>query len=498
MNAECNVEENSANLKKQLDELNERFNSWKDSAKRGVEKLQKQVIVLSEENDVLLSKNNELVEINSRCRQELESALASQQGLQWKGTPQCSQNDTNFFKSVESMQDFFSSTISEFSAASIKKSDFIITLMSNIIESSDKKVQESAELLVISNANLEKYRRKVDMTLKLASKDQNGIKEEYEKQKVLLEENEKELSDVRNAVKQRDIAINVLEGKLEESIETLQEYQKNYNQFIAREKHAEALENDMKAMESEFLLREESLQSSQQAEIYLIKERYEDEIKSLKLDHEQRLIKAIMESRNSNGSHSVSNQIVSDGAYNDLLEESEKLKKTLEEKKISESKLLKELHTCQQKLSRLEVPVKMRLDPKDESSHTDTSDVDPQILRRMVYNLEKKTSELSEQLWKANHKLLDYREKEESLSSPDRNKYNSISGPSYKVGSCSDSENVDKSRELYLRAILVKMLCAKTDDVKSSLLPVIASIVSLSDNDLVSIYSAHPSWACVH
>jgi hypothetical protein len=46
----------------------------------------------------------------------------------------------------------------------------------------------------------------------------------------------------------------------------------------------------------------------------------------------------------------------------------------------------------------------------------------------------------------------------------------------------------------YMKAILVKLLCSQNTEVKSSLMPVLATLFKMNSEELRAVYTANPSW----
>ena len=99
----------------------------------------------------------------------------------------------------------------------------------------------------------------------------------------------------------------------------------------------------------------------------------------------------------------------------------------------------------------------------------------------------------SEQLWQANQEVLQLRAI--AAASQQQQNQSSLRGASGSSGG--RSSGIDAAQSAYLRAILVKIFCEEDERLKGALMPVLATVVQWSTEELRAIYHANPEWRTV-
>ena len=114
-----------------------------------------------------------------------------------------------------------------------------------------------------------------------------------------------------------------------------------------------------------------------------------------------------------------------------------------------------------------------------------------------VEELQRQLAVKAEQLWEANQELLQLR----ALSARGggfgtRGSASGLGGPGAggRGGAGGGAALADPQQQAYLRSVLVKLFCAQHDAVRGSLLPVVATMLQLTTDDLRQIYHANPEW----
>ena len=517
-------------LRAELESVTARFNDWKTKAKQGVEKQKAQLLKLVEENEVLAHRNAELegeiANLESTVgvidTSELDTRMeAERAALKLESQKRIDKLRASFNRELEAVEAEKQAAVAaalEQQRASVLQtldkerragegtllSDYerlVKKLESNTNELErafrDKASWYTASLEVAKEETIrtlqahlndvtvahEKYRKKVDLTVKLATKDQDSLKGDVAELQEALSRKGGELSETKQAVHQRDLAIEALEGRVEELSTLVEQYEDRYQHTDNYEAQIAALRREMDSMEREFQLRSESVTELQSNEKISLIERYEAELAALAHDHEMELARVLNDcSRYEGGQRRGLKSNGDDAAYMDLVAENEKLKVSLraQEDTINANALV--IRDLKAKLARFDIPTPTARDGR-ASRHMDTSNADPQILRRHVYDLEEQLLSISDQLWKANQQVHDLKAE---LSS----KKSTTEGGSHKD---SDS-NANGAQQTYMKAILLKLLCSQNTEVKSGLMPVLATLFKLSSEELRAVYCANPSW----
>jgi hypothetical protein len=104
----------------------------------------------------------------------------------------------------------------------------------------------------------------------------------------------------------------------------------------------------------------------------------------------------------------------------------------------------------------------------------------------------------SEQLWEANQQVLQLRTllKSQAAQKSAAARSGSLTSSGTALGvvnpNASDEEKAQQSR--YTRAVLINFFAAKNDDVRAGLVPVLATLLQLSTDELRAIYKSNPDW----
>eukprot|EP00742_Colponemidia_sp_Colp-10_P021367 GILJ01025046.1.p1 GENE.GILJ01025046.1~~GILJ01025046.1.p1 ORF type:complete len:392 (-),score=74.81 GILJ01025046.1:5-1045(-) len=334
-----------------------------------------------------------------------------------------------------------------------------------------------------ATSNLERHKRNVERTMKLATRDQSDSKVEVDALRAAAKTLEEEVATERNAVKQRDIAIATLEAQVEELTSSLQRFEAEEVTNANQGQHIGDLKQRLNELEREFSERELIIHDTHRDEIDRLLRRHDEEIASSRQFHEEH---NTAQPYAMVGSGFIGGGIgsgESDEAYNALLSENSTLKHEIDEARIAKEELRSELVSAKEKLSRFEVPPAPRsgtyVTSHNGRGHIDSSQMEPQLMRRKIYDLENQLTTATEQILNVNQELFEFK-----ATAREREVQGHSNSP----------VSVDNQQQMYTKAILVKMLCAKSDEVRSSLLPFISSLVKLSNEELKAIYTANPNW----
>ena len=322
--------------------------------------------------------------------------------------------------------------------------------------------------LAESAAQFDKYKKRAEQTLRLSSKDHQGMLEESSKVKEALEQALVQLGEAREAVNQRNIAIAVLEKQLDDMNVVVDSLHAQLEQFQGRgsgvdgAKGAHSIsESEVEKVRQEFGEREAIIFEQHRDEILRLTTAHELEMTAVRQEEEEKLAAALSARSRDTRSSAASR----DNAYDALLTEHDKIK-------LSAASLAEENRLLREQVAKLQ--------PRGDSGAAPLSNATPAQLQSRVHELERHVAHLSDQLWTANHNALEAKSAASAKDAPQ-------SGPQARV-------KPDAQQQSYFRSVLVKMLCARTDDVRSSLMPVLTTIAQLEANDLRVIYSANPGW----
>lgn len=316
-------------------------------------------------------------------------------------------------------------------------------------------VEDLQSQLVAMSSQFDKYKKRSEQTIKLSAKDLETLRAEQENLSRALHDAKGALSESQLAVAQRDIAIATLERQVEELSSVAQQLQDRIAAF-----EDTAAPNPVKSLGSstkEWEAHEADIREHYAREMSEMAAQHESEIERLREElgcaNAHRLLPRTDGCRAAGGED--------DEAYRVLLAELDTTRKSCEwlraEKQRLENQVaaINSTQQCQRGASG---------NGGAEASH--------------VRELERQLKAQAEQLWAVNEQLLELR----------------ASGTSPKNGSVSGTQQQGE----YLRSVLVKLLCARSDDVRAGLVPVLATILQLHDADLKAIYTSNPTWATRH
>lgn len=428
-------------LREELLKAQQKLAEWKEKAKRGVDQLREQLVELSDQHSKTKSERDAL-----RAQAHV-AALSSE----------CMQR-------IPMFQPAFVETLFE---ATIARSS-VFTESSIRVCTAPAGQQQSYQELQSAH---EKYRRRAEQSIKLSSKQQEAMSAENK-------ELQKQLDDTLKEMEQRDQKTAEMRESLEKQLDTalyaidtlrsdladrnLQAQQRaadsNDRQWVS----VDEAKAEIESMHQQFVDREEELRRHHVEEIERLHHTHEEAISLLEDELNEALTRS---THNNNVSSPHLSTIRNDGeffatdeAYASLLIERDALKTALAER---ESKIVH--------LERRSVPRASSCDGETTTlvaspSHSSTD---------RIATLEQQVKSLSEQLWVANNAILETKAKRASE----------------KGGKSGEGQQMS-----YLKSIVVKLLCEKGDDVRSNLVPVLATLLFLDAEDLRAIYTANPTW----
>ena len=339
---------------------------------------------------------------------------------------------------------------------------------------------------------LERHKRNMERTMKLASRDQDGAKAEAEGLKETLRGMEEAIAREQNSVKQRDLAIAALEQRLEEAAGSLERFEAD-NFTTANQGHYIAeLEQRIGDMEREFSDREAIVQDQHRDEVDRMLARHEEDMAALRASLEDHIRDAERDPCGGYGyggygapSAAAAALGADDGAYNELLDENSRLRAEATAASEARADLQAQLLAARERLSRLEAPAAGSSGAGGaHGGHSDTSQMDAPFMRRKIFDLERQLATLGEQLLASNQQLMEHK-----AAARERQAMQSGGGDGSGSGGLPAQQ-----QQAYTRAVLVKMLCAKSEDVRGSLLPVVSTLVKFTNEELKAIYAANPNW----
>eukprot|EP00658_Telonema_sp_P-2_P027767 TRINITY_DN21388_c0_g1_i1.p1 TRINITY_DN21388_c0_g1~~TRINITY_DN21388_c0_g1_i1.p1 ORF type:complete len:202 (+),score=50.08 TRINITY_DN21388_c0_g1_i1:102-707(+) len=170
-----------------------------------------------------------------------------------------------------------------------------------------------------------------------------------------------------------------------------------------------------------------------------------------------------------------------DDAYINLVRENDQIKVTLRSLEDTNNVNTVTIRDLRAKLSRYDVPTSSRGGDGAATRHMDTTGMEPQIMRRQIYDLEEQLLSISEQLWRANQQMHDM--KADAAKKPIKEKT-----------TANEDAAGNFQQNAYMKAILLKLLCSQNTEVKSSLMPVLATLFKMNSEELRAVYTANPSW----
>ncbi|CUI15605.1 Hypothetical protein, putative [Bodo saltans] len=460
------VDEVSA-LKAEVEKSQEKLAEWKAKAKKGVDQLREQLL---EASDQL-----------SRVRSERDSLRAQIVQL---GEPSSIATSSATMSSAscalldQAHRVFSASAETLFHGVSLQQNAFVDavrTLRQEQQNGSSQQQQSQQDL----QAAFDKYRRRAEQSIKLSSKQQETLAAEN---KDLQKELEHALQELNHHHQQAAEVRTSLEKQLDTAlyaIDTLRSEQADRNrqdqQRVADENDRKWISVDEAKAEIElvhghFVEREEELRQRHTEEIQRLHHAHEEAIAML----EEELATAREESpllasssRREVELAGSDGLFASDEAYGSLLQERDLLKAKIQEREARIQQLEKNLD------KNTAAANSTTQDRCTTSLSPASSSFSPASAKQRISELELQVSTLSEQLWVANNVILENKAKRSTD----------------KTGKSTEGQ-----QSSYLKSIVVKLLCEKSDAVRSNLVPVLATLLVLDPEDLRSIYTANPAW----
>lgn len=444
--------EDVAILKAELEKAQAKLSEWKTKAKIGVDQLREQLVEISEQ----LSRTK-------AEREVLRARLAQAEGV--GGSQSLPSTDM-----IEKLRAFHSNIIDVMLLTTAAQEDALAQALRSLHVSSGNQLQEL-------QAAHEKFRRRAEQSVKLSSKQQETLAaENKELQRGLegalqeLEQRSRQAADDRASLeKQLDTALYAIDTlRSEQADRNRQEQQRAADESDRKWVSVDEAKAEIELVHQHFVEREEQLRQRHTEDIQRLHHSHEEAIRML----EDELSAVQMDGSSGYDASSAYRDKIeafaSDEAYASLLQERDALKLVVRDRDERILQLEKNSSKCTATSS------------NDECSNVASptaagSSVSIAATRQRVIELEQQISALSEQLWVANNVILENKAKRNSD----------------KVGSGKSSEGQQSS---YLKSIVVKLLCEKSDAVQANLVPVLATLLFLEPEDLRSIYTANPSW----
>lgn len=428
-------------LRCELAKANEKLNEWKAKTKVGVDRLREQVSNLTHELETSKATCNQL-------RQQLASGCAVRDDLQFP------------------------------TAATNAAFDALHGLLWDVLTAHEE-VVVAAVTGVARRSNeekvtLEKYKRRAEQSLKLSSNQQDTLASEVKELRAALDQMVEEIKARDRSIEQRNLAVAALEKQLDAAMFTVEglraeaadrqlalncdgvsrsqmvpmqevqaEIERIHKDFGEREEllhhqHREECERLVRTHEADMCALEDEMRNALQTELLRLQQQHDEEKKRSLSSAED------------------------DEAYVSLMNEKNELVAKLRERDAIVQALEKKLAVA--------TPAVTHSNAASGGPASGSGVAAPSRLRE----LEQQVAALSEQLWAANNALLETKSQKRSDGG----------------GRHGGSQQVSA----YLRSIMVKLLCERSDDVRANLIPVLTTLLQLEADDLRLIYTANPGW----
>jgi hypothetical protein len=456
------VDEVSA-LKLELEKSQEKLAEWKVKAKRGVDQLREQ---LMETSDQLTRVKGERDSFRMRLAQLEEIST---------GTPiPIGLANSTTLPSIEQVYAACSASVDAMFTSFALRGDAFVHAVQTISHEQSVGSASQQQSLQELQAAYDKYRRRAEQSIKLSSKQQETlVAENKDLQKELdnalqeLNESHRHAAEVKESLeKQLDTALYAIDTlRSEQADRNRQDQQRAADESDRKWISVDEAKAEIELVHSHFVEREEELRQRHIEEIQRLHHSHDEAIRMLEDELSATQDGApLLSSSSKPNDGCTTGQYASDEAYSSLLKERDALKATVRDRDAR----IQQLESHHDKNTN--TVVQDRLSPTSTSAFSPTSIASA---KQRIVDLEQQVSALSEQLWAANNVILENKAKRSTDKS----------------GKSSEGQ-----QSSYLKSIVVKLLCEKTDTVRSNLVPVLATLLFLEPEDLRSIYTANPTW----
>lgn len=449
-------------LREELRITNDRFASWKVRAKEGVDILRQRVLDLTQQLESLEQQR-------SAPTTAVHAAASGSPPTGCSAPPCCSLEELDTALTLAEL-------ISDWCEQRA------VLLLDSLQAPLPMGIPTHSELNPTSRREdeFEAYKRRTVLTLKLQSRNYEalqgqveGLTQEKKQTAALLAERERVLA------KQEGMILN-LEQRLE-SAELCNRQMEARQDSILRGPNMEEVdamqtdvESALEAMREEQVAMERAAFVRHHEELECLRAAHERQLNALRHEYEERTQLAVSvaraEQRDQMSSQMQNPQPAEDAVYLDLLQAYRTLETTHRRATDENAALRRQLQDG--------LPAAHK---SEESSNGATAQGCASAARTplsmsdattIIEDLRQQVASLTAQLWKSKKALLDA-----NFALP----VTPGTGPT-------------DQHATYLKSIVMKLLCARCDDVKVNLLPVLSVLLPLDSDDLRQVYEAHPKW----
>jgi hypothetical protein len=456
------VDEVSA-LRLELEKSQEKLAEWKVKAKKGVDQLREQLV---ETSDQLTRVKGE--------RDSFRMRLAQLEDIS-TGTPIPIGPANSALPPIEQVYAACSASVDAMFTSFVLRGDAFVHAVRTLSHEQSVGSASQQQSLQELQAAYDKYRRRAEQSIKLSSKQQEtlaaenkDLQKELESALQQLNESHRHAAEVKESLeKQLDTALYAIDTlRSEQADRNRQDQQRAADESDRKWISVDEAKAEIELVHSHFVEREEELRQRHTEEIQRLHHSHDEAIRMLEDELSATQDGAPLQSSSSKPIDDCTNgQYASDEAYASLLQERDALKATVRDRDAR----IQQLESHHDK-NNTNTVVQDRLSPTSTSAFSPTSIASA---KQRIVDLEQQVSTLSEQLWVANNVILENKAKRSTDKS----------------GKSSEGQ-----QSSYLKSIVVKLLCEKTDTVRSNLVPVLATLLFLEPEDLRSIYTANPTW----
>jgi hypothetical protein len=348
---------------------------------------------------------------------------------------------------------------------------------------------EAAQVAVVSS-QFDRYRKRSEQAIKMSTKDNERLREMVATLEKQVEAQQMLTQEAQRSVQQREIAIATLERRLEEAENLLEERDRGHPSLSVRQEFGSPSPSSEQFDIPKFHdSSRRSMETTADEERAEARREFEAELQRLTELHEEErseLLQRIkeLEARRTNQSgedhlqsatslfpdshpHSQSKPASNDEAYDSLLSENRVLTQNLASTSAALAKAEAALKKTQNQLQELQ---RQNAQSGGSRSGTGSGAFAGQASGSGGGFLEQQVMTLKEQVWSLNQQLTEARARSASASE-------------------------EATQQQYLKEIFIKLMSTTSGEVRKSLMPVFAKLLSLTPKELQAIKSANPSFA---
>nr|CCC89944.1 unnamed protein product [Trypanosoma congolense IL3000] len=452
------VNEEIARLREELNKAKQRMQQWKEKTQAGVSEMRNRIVELTNQLEECRAANKLLSQQVSNATVSVVTPFAA----------------CDLEKSADSFSSF----------ATFRVEQWLDDALTALCDTQLGKYNLLIEIANATSQELEKHKRRTAQTLRLQRKTTDALENEIANLREQVSVLQGDLAERSCAVKSRDQALEVLQGRLEEMEAAKVSYEAAQTALVSKlnaeqiNVFEERLEEDRESMRREFAAREALIFDKHREEMEQLASRYEHDMAELRREIEEKPL-GVVEIENglalwpSNTARHPED--CDDVAYGELMSDLEALQEELRVSREENRKLTQEISAL-----RTGPLSSGSLTALNSGSGTPESRVHPQKLTEAISRiteLEEDVARLSEELYIARKRAVASVHQSSTVKNP------------------KPSLVFEGQLAAYLRCTIVRLLCSAGEPaVAKNVFPVLNALLQFEKEDIEEVYRKNPDW----